>query len=131
VGAEDREAQVSHEEECQPLEPWDPGIPAEVLEVTRVACEVVDSHGDEHDLIARLVSEHGETEALRMLALGVVMQARSAFIRTSTVLAVEGEPGWGERCCPTCGTLCEECLAEVEGGLRDALSGIEGIDGAL
>jgi hypothetical protein len=121
---------VSEDEEFQPLEPW-PGIPAEVSEVTRVALEVVDGHGDEHDLIARLVSEHGEAEALRMLALVEVMSARAASIRASTAMAVAGEPGWDERRCPTCESLCGECLAEAEGNLRDALAGIEGGDDAL
>ena len=67
---------MSEESDFEPLPQWD-DTPAEVSTVVNAASDVVYGGGDEHDLAARLVSEHGEAEALRMLSLVEVMRTRA------------------------------------------------------
>lgn len=83
MGTRDGEDQVSDESGFEPLPPFD-DIQREVLEVIDTTFEVIDSDGDEHDLIARLVTGHGEAEALRMLSLVQVSRARVDRDRMST-----------------------------------------------
>ncbi|HEX4220050.1 MAG TPA: hypothetical protein VHZ02_16850 [Acidimicrobiales bacterium] len=105
----------------EPLEPWDKSWPAEIMEVLKATWEVVREDGDEGDLVDRLVSDHGEAEALRMLALIQVKSTRVSMARAETMLVLKKQPGWKQRSCPTCGTVCDECLANAEDDLRSAL----------
>jgi hypothetical protein len=105
----------------EPLEPWDYSWPAEIMEVLKATWDVVREDGDEGDLVDRLVSDHGESEALRMLALIQVKSTRVSIARAETMLVLKDRPEWKQRSCPTCGTVCDECLANAEDDLRKAL----------
>ena len=105
----------------EPLEPWDHSWPAEIMEVLKATWDVVREDGDEGDLVDRLVTDHGESEALRMLALIQVKSTRVSIARAETMLVLKNRPGWKQRSCPTCGTVCDECLANAEDDLRNAL----------
>jgi formylmethanofuran dehydrogenase subunit B len=41
------------------------------------------------------------------------------------MLTLENLPGWKQRCCPTCGTVCDECVANAEEDLRNALGDLD------
>jgi hypothetical protein len=105
----------------EPLEPWDYSWPAEIMEVLKATWDVVREDGDEGDLVDRLVSDHGESEALRMLALIQVKSTRVSIARAETMVVLKNRPGWEQRSCPTCGTVCDECVANAEDDVRNAL----------
>jgi hypothetical protein len=113
------------EDSREPLEQWDRSWPGEILEVLNATWDIVRENGDERDLVARLVAAHGEGEALRMLALIQVKSTRVSAVRAKTMLTLENLPGWKQRCCPTCGTVCDECVANAEEDLRNALGGLD------
>jgi hypothetical protein len=114
-----------NEDSIEPLEPWDHSWPAEIMEVLKATWDVVREDGDESDLVDRLVADHGEPEALRMLALIQVKSTRVSIGRAETMLSLKNRPGWKQRSCPTCGTVCDECLANAEEDLRNALGDLE------
>lgn len=114
-----------NEDSFEPLEPWDHSWPAEIMEVLKATWDVVREDGDESDLVDRLVADHGEAEALRMLALIQVKSTRVSISRAETMLSLKNRPGWKQRSCPTCGTVCDECLANAEEDLRNALGDLE------
>lgn len=109
----------------EPLEPWDRSWPTEILEVLKATGNVVRSGGDEGDLVDRLVADHGELEALRMLALIQVKSTRVSVARAETMLSLKNSPAWKQRSCPTCGTVCDECLANAEEDVRHALGDLD------
>ena len=109
------------EEPADSFEAWSQSRRPEIMEVLQASYDVVDEDGNEVDLLARLVAEHGEAKALRMLALIQVTATRLSIAHTKTVRAVKGLPGWQQRSCPTCGTVCDECLANTERDLRNSL----------
>ncbi len=109
----------------EPLEPRDHSWPAEILAVLKATWDVVREDGDASDLVDRLVADHGEPEALRMLALIQVKSTRVSISRAETMLSLRNKPGWKQRSCPTCGTVCDECLANAEADLRNALGDLE------
>lgn len=111
-----------------PFEARDSEPRGEIIDVLNATLAVVRDGGDDGDLVARLLAHHGETEVLRMLALAQVTGTKLALARSETMRTLKGLPGWRERRCPTCGTVCDECLADAEGDLRDALGNL-GNDG--
>ena len=113
------------EDPIEPLDPWDHSWPMEILEVLKATWNVVGEDGDERDLVDRLVVDHGEQEALRMLALIQVKSTRVSVARAETMLSLKNLPGWKQRSCPTCGTVCDECLGNAEEDLRHALSDLD------
>lgn len=117
---------MTDDEMTPPPEAWDPKIPAEIVEVLNATFAVVRDTGDHGDLVDRLVADHGEAKALWMLAFIQVRATQLSFARTKTMLTVERLPGWENRRCPTCGAVCDECLAHAERDLRDALGDLGG-----
>jgi hypothetical protein len=115
-----------NQEPIEPLEPWGRSWPAEIMEVLKATWDVVREDGDESDLVDRLVADHGEPEALRMLALIQVKSTRVSMARAETMLSLKRTPGWKQRSCPTCGTVCDECLANAEEDLGRALGDLDG-----
>lgn len=109
------------EEGADSFERWSHSRRPEIIEVLQATYNVVEEDGNEVDLVARLVAEHGQAKALRMLALIQLTATRLSIARSKTVRAVEGLPGWQLRSCPTCGTVCDECLANTERDLRNSL----------
>lgn len=105
----------------EPFNPWVRSYPAEILEVLAATYDIVRNGGDERDLVTRLVEGHGETETLQMLALIQVTSTRVTIARTETMQAVTNLPGWEDRRCPTCGAVCDECIADAEDDVRNAL----------
>jgi hypothetical protein len=97
---------------------------SEVWDVLEATNEVVGEGGDETDLAARLVAEHGEAEALRRLALIQVTATRVSLARSQMVRSVKSLPGWEQRRCPTCGAVCDDCLASTEADLKSSLDGV-------
>lgn len=114
-----------NEDSFEPLEPSDHSWPAEIMEVLKATWDIVREDGDEGDLVDRLVADHGEVETLRMLALIQVKSTRVSISRAETILSLKNRPGWRQRSCPTCGTVCDECLANSEQDLRHALGDLE------
>src|ERR1035441_4399601 len=112
------------EEPTDSFEPWSQSRRPEIMEVLQATYNVVEEDGNEVDLVVRLVAAHGEAKALRMLALIQVTATRLSIARTKTGRAVQALPGWQQRSCPTCGTVCDECLANTEKDLRDSLGGL-------
>jgi hypothetical protein len=107
-----------------PFEPWNQSRRPEMLEVLQATYTVLEEDGDEGDLVAHLVADHGEAKALRMLALIQITATRLSIARTKTVRAMKGLPGWQQRSGPTCGTVCDECLANTEEDLRKSLGSL-------
>jgi hypothetical protein len=97
---------------------------SEVWDVLEATDEIVEEGGDETDLAARLVAERGEAEARRRLALIQVAATRVSLARSDMMQAVASWPGWEQRRCPTCGAVCDTCLASTEANLEDSLDGL-------
>jgi hypothetical protein len=107
-----------------PFERWSQSRQPEMVEVLHATYTVLEEDGDEMDLVTRLVEDHGEAGALRMLALIQITATRLSIARNKTVRAVKDLPGWEQRSCPTCGTVCDECLANTEEDLRNSLGSL-------
>lgn len=125
TSSRDSGGRAVNEDSFEPLEPSDHSWPAEIMEVLKATWDIVREDGDEGDLVDRLVADHGEVETLRMLALIQVKSTRVSISRAETILSLKNRPGWRQRSCPTCGTVCDECLANSEQDLRHALGDLE------
>ena len=112
-------------EEPEQPEPWDPATPPEVFEMLSLVGEVIDAGGNETELVTRLVAAYGDGEALRRLALIEVMQARTTRSRIASEIAYDDLRSWEDRRCPTCGTICSNCVGEQDGEIRHAFGDLD------
>lgn len=107
--------------EPEPLPEWEDTEDPGVREVFEVLYEL-DDRADPADLVAHLLAKTvTESEALRVMAAFLLRFRQTNRSRFTTEKAVEDLPEWETRRCPTCGTVCDECLANAETELREAL----------
>jgi hypothetical protein len=68
------------------------------------------------------VTEHGEGEALRLLAKAELRSTQVLRSELAVRQAVAGLTTWADRRCPVCDEVCTNCVQEADAQLRSEVN---------